>query len=261
MRSRSTVDKSAGQFASLQSGILEHIGYCLRTCYEESSKAPPPRRLRSLAERLDGFLRARLGGPAPAFRAGVLATLPRLRAFAISLTGNPDRADDLVQETIMRAWEKSETFTLGTCLEAWLFTILRNVFYTEQRRRSREVSDSEGNYAARLVAPAEQIGRLDLQDLSAALGCLPVEQREVLILVGAQGLSYEEAAAICGCAVGTIKSRINRARARLADLLGYEAGDFAAEVLDGRGFANGTRAFAAGGNQLQEWARNRGHLR
>jgi RNA polymerase sigma-70 factor, ECF subfamily len=251
-RSRSTMHKDAGQSPLLQSGILKQIGSCLRERYEERNKAPLPRGLRTLAERLEGVLRARLGGPAPAFREGVLSILPNLRAFAISLTGNPDRADDLVQETIVRAWAKCETFAPGTCLEAWLFTILRNHFYSEQRRRVREVADGEGTFAARLAAPAEQAGRLDLQDLWAALDCLPVEQREALILVGAKELSYEEAAAICGCAIGTIKSRINRGRARLAELLGYEAGDFAAEVLDGPGFVNGTRAFPGGGNQLQE---------
>ncbi len=149
----------------------------------------------------------------------MLASIPSLRAFATSLTNNPDRADDLVQETIVRAWTKIEQFERGTNLHAWLFTILRNLFHSEYRKRRREVEDADGSYAARLKTHPSQQARLDLEDFRAALAKLPLDQREALLLVGAQGLSYEEAAEICGVAVGTVKSRVNRARNRLAALL------------------------------------------
>jgi RNA polymerase sigma-70 factor (ECF subfamily) len=152
-------------------------------------------------------------------RASLLKAIPHLRAFAISLTGNVDQADDLVQEAILRGLSHLDSFTPGTDLQAWLFTILRNLFYTSLRKRRREVEDPDGMMAGMLSAPPEQHGRLDLDDLRTALGRLSVEQREALLLVGAEGMSYEEAAAICEVNIGTIKSRINRARTRLAELL------------------------------------------
>ena len=155
-------------------------------------------------------------------RPAILAAIPSLRAFALSLTGRSEQADDLVQDTILRALANLDRFEPGTNLQAWLFTILRNQFHSTYRRRRREVEDPEGLIAARLSCPPEQSGRLDFQDLRSALAKLPVEQREAVLLVGAEGLSYEEAASICGVAVGTVKSRVNRARRRLADLLGYE---------------------------------------
>ncbi len=150
----------------------------------------------------------------------MLALLPSLRAFAFSLSGNMDRADDLVQETLLKAWQHLDKFEEGTNLRAWLFTILRNSYFSELRKRRREVEDVDGKLTASLsVAPAQQ-GHLDMQDFRKALGTLPPEQREALVLVGAVGMSYEEAAAIARCAVGTIKSRVNRARARLTDKFG-----------------------------------------
>jgi RNA polymerase sigma-70 factor (ECF subfamily) len=153
----------------------------------------------------------------------MLATIPSLRAFAFSLCGNGDRADDLVQETLMKAWINQASFTQGTSMSAWLFTILRNVFYSEYRKRRREVEDAEGTMAARLVSVPEQNGHMDLQDLRAALQKLPAEQREALILVGGSGFAYEEAAQICGCALGTLKSRVNRARTAIAALMSIES--------------------------------------
>ncbi len=156
----------------------------------------------------------------------MLATIPSLRAFAFSLCGNGDRADDLVQETLMKAWINQASFTHGTSMSAWLFTILRNVFYSEYRKRRREVEDAEGTLAARLVSVPEQNGHMDLQDLRSALQKLPAEQREALILVGGSGFAYEEAAQICGCALGTLKSRVNRARTAIAALMSIDsAGD------------------------------------
>ena len=152
-------------------------------------------------------------------RTSLLNAIPHLRAFAISLTGKVDQADDLVQEAILRGLSHLDSFTPGTDLQAWLFTILRNLFYTSLRKRRREVEDPDGVIAGMLSTAPEQHGRLDLNDLRTALGKLSVEQREALLLVGAEGMSYEEAAAICEVNIGTIKSRINRARTRLADLL------------------------------------------
>jgi RNA polymerase sigma-70 factor (ECF subfamily) len=149
----------------------------------------------------------------------ILAFLPDLKAFALSLTHDSARADDLVQSTILRAWINLDQFRRGTNLEAWLFTILRNNFYSEFRKRRREVEDADSAYAKSLKVQPEQEFRLLLKDLQRALAQLPLEQREALILVGGQGETYEEAAAICGVAVGTIKSRVNRARTHLAQVL------------------------------------------
>jgi RNA polymerase sigma-70 factor (ECF subfamily) len=149
----------------------------------------------------------------------MLATVPSLRAFAISLTGNRDRADDLVQDTLMRAWANIDRFERGTSLNAWLFTILRNLFHSEYRKRRREVEDVDGAYAARLKTHPDQQSHLDYEDFLTALAKVPPDQREALLLVGAQGLSYEEAAEVCGVPLGTVKSRVNRARNRLVELL------------------------------------------
>lgn len=119
----------------------------------------------------------------------------------------------------MRAWDHHDRFQRGTNLNAWLFTILRNLFHSEYRKRSREVPDPDGTYASQLQSPPEQDARLDLQDFQHALAKLPADQREALLLIGAEGFSYEDAAAICNVAVGTIKSRVNRARTRLDELL------------------------------------------
>ncbi len=158
----------------------------------------------------------------PGIRSAMLSAVPSLRAFAISLSGNVDRADDLVQDTLMRALANIHRFEPGTNLNAWLFTILRNLFHSEYRKRRREVEDPDGSYAARLRVQPEQGARLDFEDFRTALAKLPPDQREALLLVGASGFSYEEAAAICECAVGTIKSRVNRARSRLAGLLAVD---------------------------------------
>ena len=155
----------------------------------------------------------------PVLRDQILAAIPSLRAFAISLSGNVDRADDLVQETILRAFANIHSFQPGTNMPAWLFTILRNLFRSEYRKRRREVEDADGSFAETLKSHPDQIGRVEFQEFRTALAQLPAEQREALILVGASGFSYEEAADICECAVGTIKSRVNRARNRLVELL------------------------------------------
>jgi RNA polymerase sigma-70 factor (ECF subfamily) len=148
--------------------------------------------------------------------------LKPMRLFALSLTRDLSRADDLVQDTVVKAWTNIDKFQPGTNMRAWLFTILRNTFYSDRRRAKREVSDVDGMLSGRIATKPDHDGRLAMEDFRTAFEQLPDEQREVLILVGAQGFSYEDAAETCGCAVGTVKSRANRGRKRLAELLGME---------------------------------------
>jgi len=158
------------------------------------------------------------------WRDEVVAMIPALRAFAWSVSRNGSDADDLVQDTLIKAWTHRDKFEPGTNLRAWLFTILRNTYYTAVVRRRREVRDEDGVHARKLTAPPSQEWGLQMQSLQQALEQLPAEHREALILVGAAGLSYEEAAEICGCALGTIKSRVNRARNKLLKIM-EENGD------------------------------------
>jgi RNA polymerase sigma-70 factor (ECF subfamily) len=161
-----------------------------------------------------------------ALRDEMLAEVPHLRAFATSLCGNQDYADDLVQETLLRALTNSHSFLPGTNMGAWLFTILRNAFFSDCRKRRREVGDADGVYAqAHLRSHPEQNGHMEFEELRQALASLPDDQREAIILVGASGFAYRDAAKICGCATGTVKSRVNRARTRLAELMSIETVD------------------------------------
>jgi len=153
------------------------------------------------------------------FKSELAAVIPHLRAFARSLSGSRDLADDLVQETLMKAWAARERFQAGTNMRAWTFIILRNHFLS-QMRRSRFRGEWDELTADRLLAaPAEQDKQIELADLQRGLMQLPSSQREALILVGAGGFAYEEAAEICGVAVGTIKSRVARGRTALEQVL------------------------------------------
>jgi RNA polymerase sigma-70 factor (ECF subfamily) len=159
--------------------------------------------------------------PVPSsFRTALLAEIPHLRAFAVSLSGSFSLADDLVQETLLKAWSHAASFLPGTNLRAWLFTILRNCHYSFHRKYRHEIADADGIYAAQVAVQPSQQAHLDMLDLRQALLKLPLEQREALVMVGAMGLSHEEAALICAVAPGTIKSRLSRGRVRLAELLG-----------------------------------------
>lgn len=206
-----------------------HLGNKLREMFAEPTE-PLPQRFVELLAALAAKDRERgtgesAGKGSAKIKDELLVLIPNLRAFAISLCGNHERADDLVQETLLKAWGHLDSFQEGTNLRAWLFTILRNSYFSEMRKRRREVEDSDGTKAAGLsVAPAQQ-GHVDMQDFRRALDLLPPDQREALVLVGAAGMSYEEAAAIAHCAVGTIKSRVNRARIKLAGLLGISGAD------------------------------------
>jgi RNA polymerase sigma-70 factor (ECF subfamily) len=176
------------------------------------------------------------------FHVGLEEQLPALRAFARALARDHAQADDLVQETMLKAWINRDRFVEGTNLRAWLFTILRNSFYSAFRKTRREVADTDGEHARRLAAAPSQDHAMALRDFEAALATLPGDQREALVLVGAMGLSYEEAGAVCGAATGTIKSRVSRARARLCALL---------QVEDGQAFVADPRMHAAlGGSGL-----------
>lgn len=167
-----------------------------------------------------------------AFKKELLSSLGSLRAFAVSLSGNRDRADDLVQETVMKAWAKQDSFEMGTNMKAWLFTILRNEFYGQMRKSGREVSDPDDHFTNNMAQNPDQPGKLDLQDFEVALNKLPSDQREAIILVGASGFSYIEAAEICDCAVGTIKSRVSRARLALQESLDISGpSDYGEDVI------------------------------
>jgi RNA polymerase sigma-70 factor, ECF subfamily len=161
----------------------------------------------------------------PAIRDELLAHAPRLRRFALSLCDTIDRAEDLVQDTFLQALTHLDSFQPGTNLAAWLVTILRNRFRDQYRRRQREVEDADGHYAETLNSQPEQSTHIAFVEFGAALAKLPPAQRQALILVGTLDLSYDDAAARCGCAAGTIKSRVHRARARLIDLLAIDGPD------------------------------------
>jgi RNA polymerase sigma factor (sigma-70 family) len=153
------------------------------------------------------------------FKDELARVIPHLRAFGRSLSGNRDLADDLVQETLMKAWAARKRFQAGTNMRAWTFIILRNLFLSQMRRARFRGEWDEHTANKLLAAPASQDRHIELADMQRALMHLPQPQREALILVGAGGFAYEEAAEICGCAVGTIKSRVARGRAALEQLL------------------------------------------
>jgi RNA polymerase sigma-70 factor (ECF subfamily) len=155
----------------------------------------------------------------PDFKEQLSAVIPHLRAFGRSLSGSRDLADDLVQETLLKAWAARKRFQAGTNMRAWTFIILRNLFLSQMRRARFKGEWDDITAAKILAAPASQDRHIELGDMQRALMHLPQPQREALILVGAGGFAYEEAADICGCAVGTIKSRVARGRVALEALL------------------------------------------
>ncbi|WP_158915813.1 sigma-70 family RNA polymerase sigma factor [Caulobacter sp. S45] len=187
------------------------------------------------------------------FQRALVAMIPHMRAFARSLTGDATQADDLAQETVLKAWTNRTAFEIGSNLKAWLFMILRNQFYSDKRRSWRSVPLDPEVAERSLVANDDPSAALDLDDLRQALNRLPIPQREALILVGASGLSYEEAAVICGCAVGTVKSRVSRARVALDALL--TSGDF---TRDGAPAGDAGRKILAQADQIRRVARTGG---
>jgi RNA polymerase sigma-70 factor (ECF subfamily) len=159
-----------------------------------------------------------------AFKGELVGLIPHLRAFARTLTGDPTAADDLAQEAMMKAWDARASFEMGTNMKAWTFMILRNQFYSEKRRSWRQSQLDQEAAERTLVAIDDPAAPVALDELRLGLAMLPSEQREALVLVGAGGFAYEEAAEICGCAVGTVKSRVSRARRALQGIL--ERGDY-----------------------------------
>src|SRR5579863_2470844 len=159
-----------------------------------------------------------------AFRRELVSLIPHLRAFARTLCGDPTAADDLAQDAMLKAWDARESFEIGTNMKAWTFMILRNQFYSERRRSWRQSQLDQDVAERTLVAVDDPEAPVALDELRQGLSMLPAEQREALILVGAGGFAYEEAAAICECAVGTVKSRVSRARRALQAIL--ETGNY-----------------------------------
>lgn len=216
------MERAENDHAKIPSLVRDHLGQELRAFYTATLAEDQPPELLDLIARLDHALSKLDASIASAFRSDLLAALPALRAFAYGLAINPTQADDLVQETVLKAWKSQNSYQPGSNLVAWLCTILRNQFYTECRKRRREVEDADGAAAEQMIAlPAQEHG-IALQQVWAKLASLPAPQREALLLVGAQGMTYEAAAEFVGCQVGTVKSRVSRARAFLAQSLAME---------------------------------------
>ena len=210
---------------TLDPAIQAHLGSQLRALYGDPADEKLPQGLARLADRVAQVIRAHTEPVDQGFIDGIMASLSSLRSFAISLTRDLHQAEDLVQETVLKAISKQERFEAGTSLQAWLFTILRNLYFSAHRKTKREVEDADGSHAATMITVPDQEDRIVVQDLEAALTKLPQEQREAILLVGAEGLSYEETAEALGVKVGTIKSRVNRARNRLAEMMGLAGQD------------------------------------
>ena len=179
------------------------------------------------------------------FQRELVKLIPHLRAFARTLTGDAAQADDLAQDAMIKAWDARKSFQLGTNMKAWTFMILRNQFYSDKRRSWRQIQLDQEAAERTLVAVDNPEAPLALDELRLAMAMLPDEQREALILVGAGGFAYEEAADICGCAVGTVKSRVSRARKALQGIL--EAGDY---DRDGESAGDAMRSILADAERL-----------
>ncbi|MBE7244487.1 MAG: sigma-70 family RNA polymerase sigma factor [Actinomycetospora chiangmaiensis] len=209
-----------GDAARSARDVGRHLSAPLRDYFALTEHEALPERLSGLVARLDALFAASPAAAAFDFRADIIKALPALRTFALSLCGDANRADDLVQEAFARAWANQHRFRPGTNFTAWLFTILRNLLYSDRRKAKREVEDADGVHAERLVSPSDQEDSSTLNTVRQRLGLLPAAQREALLLVGAEGFTYEEAAGRIGCQVGTVKSRVSRARATLLAELG-----------------------------------------
>lgn len=184
------------------------------------------------------------------FKRELVVLIPHMRAFARTLTGDATAADDLAQDALMKAWDARASYQMGTNMKAWTFMILRNQFYSE-KRRSWRISQLDQEAAERtLVAVDDPEAPVALDELRQALNTLPEEQREALILVGAGGFAYEEAAEICQCAVGTVKSRVSRARRALQATL--EKGDYG---RDGQAAGEAMRSILADADRLSSGLR------
>ncbi|MEE7442412.1 sigma-70 family RNA polymerase sigma factor [Methylobacterium oryzae] len=215
-------DTIDAQGPRLPDSVQYHLGHLLAATYAQDNVEPTiTDRFAELLRLLDGAFGRAQDGREKAFQASLLALVPNLQRFARSLLRSHVGADDLLQNTLLRAWRSRASFAPGTNLEAWLFTIMRNQFYNEHRKRGREVQDEDGAQAERMVSLPEQGGHLDLSDVQAALDRLAPPMRQALVLVAIENLTYEETAAVMQCRIGTVKSRVWRARTQLAEMLGY----------------------------------------
>lgn len=215
-------DTIDAQGPRLPDSVQYHLGHLLAATYAQDNVEPTlADRFAELLRLLDGAFGRAQDGREKAFQASLLALVPNLQRFARSLLRSHVGADDLLQNTLLRAWRSRASFAPGTNLEAWLFTIMRNQFYNEHRKRGREVQDEDGAQAERMVSLPEQGGHLDLSDVQAALDRLAPPMRQALVLVAIENLTYEETAAVMQCRIGTVKSRVWRARTQLAEMLGY----------------------------------------
>jgi RNA polymerase sigma-70 factor, ECF subfamily len=206
----------------LPDSVQYHLGHLLAATYAQDRVEPSiADRFAELLTLLDAAFGKAQDGREKEFQASLLAMVPNLQRFARSLLRNHVGADDLLQNTLLRAWRSRASFAPGTNLEAWLFTIMRNQFYNEHRKRGREVQDEDGTQAERMVSLPEQGGHLDLSDVRSALDRLAPPMRQALVLVAIENLTYEETAAVMQCRIGTVKSRVWRARTQLAEMLGY----------------------------------------
>lgn len=219
-----------GQAGCAAADIPAHLTTPLKNHFGRVDHDPLPIALAELLRRLEAEdeaeAEAKSGAESVASRPvdphlcdALVECVPGLRAFALSLCGDPARAEDLVQEALVRAWASREKFEPGTNFTGWISTILRYHFYSECRRLGREIEDAEGHHAAALTTPAEQEHAVVLGSVMGLIDTLPAPQRQALLLVGADGLTYEEAAAELDCQVGTVKSRVSRARRFLAETL------------------------------------------
>ena len=209
----------------IRTQVRRHLGFALQSYFPLPAGAELPQRLAHLVVRFDAAVTPSKTQAGDGFRDDLIEAVPALRGFAFSLAGDPSRADDLVQETLVKAWANRQRFTPGTNMNAWLFTILRNHFYSDLRKTKREVEDADGTHAATLTARPDQAGVANLKRLEEWLDRIPAAQRIALLLVGAEGYTYEEAAEVLMCKVGTVKSRVSRARAYLSEVLGLGAAE------------------------------------
>ncbi len=205
---------------ALNEFLRQHLGQAMQRLYAPVVTEGMPSDLQNLIARFEAALEKAGSARDEDFRKDVMGTIPALRGFAFSLVMNHARADDLVQESLLKAWANRKSYQAGTNFQAWAFTILRNQFYSEQRKRKREVEDADGVHAGQMEALPDQDDRLMLKKVMASMGTLPATQREALVLVAVNGLTYDAAAEVLGCQVGTVKSRVSRARSYLADRLG-----------------------------------------
>src|SRR6478752_62187 len=218
-------ERPTSKYPSLAQTILIHLGDELRKEYADPNGQKVTGELGRLLKRAAQVVRACHEPVDQEFVDEVISLLPELRVFAISLEKDVVRAEDLVQEAALKALSQHERFERGTSLRSWLFTILKNHFLTIVRRRAREVEDATGSFAETLTFEPDQYHKLAHEELLAALDALPPDQREVLLLVTVEEMSYEDAAVRMNCAVGTIKSRVNRARRHLAEKMALTSDD------------------------------------